>query len=678
MRYVILLFMLTTSTSAQNRALDRARAALAAGDSSRAHALVRDEARRGTDNAEVWRLRLQLELAGQGLVGVPRSFRHQQFVDDARAILRRAPQDTFALRVLTRDAVWNVLTYDDRRSPVVFQNPGLAEPSRNSRIGANDVTQSLVVGMDEETFRRAQTVSDFDIERREELAPSTYLSGRAESAMARALEYLETWLAADLGSPSAYAEALRLAVTAQSWDGALILARAFQASSLDPRADLYAGLAHYRLGDAETAERVFERALARMTPAARTRFEAIDVLLRTEDQTAYAADPQGVTELFWAQTDPRLLTPVHERRVEHRARVVEADLLFSILSQDLFTITPPRGAETIQGQVWIRYGRPVRAASYSGLGPGTVAVWEYPTFRYVFDDQWRNGEFALYSPGASDATGRDDYVIQDRVLRRESPQQTQFGAQDLIGVPTLVSRFRAADGGTEVVVAFGVPADLPGPVETGVFAIGLKGVLQRVVETRQTLNAGRVVGGLWSDAATVAVRGGERIQVELELSEGTVRGRVLEEVAPLLRSGGLAVSDLLLATSIDDDGNGPVVRDGIGIVPAARAVFAAADPIYVYLEAYGLGLDAGRSRYTVEATLTPEARRGGLVGRIFGRGQGPGVSVRTEAEGSRSTDSVSFFVDVRDQEPGAYTLRVEVADTVTGQTAAAERRVVLE
>ena len=678
MRHAVLLLMLAASASAQDPVLERARQALAAGDSARAHALVRDQARRGTDDAEVWRLRLRLELAGHGLVGIPRSFRHQQYVDNARAILRRAPQDTFALRVLTRDAVWNVLSYDDRHSPAVLLNPSLAEPGRGA--GAHDITQSSVTGLDEETFRRAQTVSDFDIERRERMAPSFDLSGRAESATARALEYLETWLAAAPGSHAATAEALRLAVTAQSWDGALIVARAFQAASLDPRADLYAGLAHYRLGDAETAERVFERALARMTPAARTRFEAIDVLLRTEDQAAYAADPEGVTALFWAQTDPRLLTPVQERRAEHHARVVEADLLFSILSEDLFTITPPRGAETIQGQVWIRYGRPVRTASYGagGMGFGTTAVWEYPTFRYVFDDQWRNGEFALYSPRADGNTGRDDYVIQDRVLRRDSPQQSQVAAQDLIGVPALVSRFRAADGGTEAVVAFGVPAELPGPVETGVFAVGLTGVLQRVVETHQALNAGRVYGGLWTDAVTVAMRGGERVQVEVEASDGAVRGRVVEEITPLSRSGGLAVSDLLLATSIDDGGRGLIVRDGIGIVPAARAVFPATDPVYLYLEAYGLGLEDGRTRYTVEATLTPDARRGGLMGRVFGRGQDPGVAVRTEAQGSRSDEAVTFFIDVRDQRAGDYTLRVEVADEVTGQTATTERRLVLE
>lgn len=671
-----LAFLSAPHALAQSRAVTRAQAALAQGDSARAHRLVRDEARRGTDEAEVWRLRLQLDLAGLGMPGIPRTFRHQQYVDDARALLRRAPGDTLALRVLTRDAVWTVLSYDDRRNRETI---GLADPT--GRI------LTPTTGVDARTLERSMTESDFDIERRERLAPTVDLSSRAESAVTRALEYLETWLAADPTSALATAEALRLAVTAERWGAALIVSRAFQAASLDPIADLYAGLAHYRLGDAETAERVFERGLEHMEPAARARFEAIDILLRTADQAAYAADPEGVTERFWDQTDPRLLTPVQERRAEHRARVVEADLLFGIQATDLFDATPPRGAQTPQGQVWIRYGRPARTVSYGveNVVDGTQAVWEYPGFRYVFDDPWRSGEYALYTPKAGafaggDAT-RDDYVMRDRERRRDDPQRTQESDALALDIPTLASRFRAPDGGTEVVVAFGVPARLAGPsggpVETGVFSLDARGVRQRVVESRQTLAPGRVVGDVWADAATVRLSADGQIRVEVEAQNGTLRGLSTQDLAPLAVTAGLAVSDLLLATSVDDEGRGVVVRDGIGIVPAPRTAFSTGDPVYLYLEAYGLGLEDGRSRYTVEATLTPDARRGGLVGRVFGRGQDPGVAVRTEAEGSRADEAVTFFLDVREQRPGGYTLGVEIVDEVTGQTARAERRVEL-
>jgi hypothetical protein len=172
------------------------------------------------------------------------------------------------------------------------------------------------------------------------------------------------------------------------------------------------------------------------------------------------------------------------------------------------------------------------------------------------------------------------------------------------------------------------------------------------------------------------MRDAGEVRVEAEGDGGTAWGAATEPIQPL--AGGFGVSDLLLATSVDDEGRGPVVRGGLGIVPTPRAAFPTPDPVYVVLEAYGLGLEDGRTRYTVEATLRPEARRGGLLGLIFGRGQGPGVSVRTEASGSRPDDLVSFFVDVRDQDPGEYTLTVTVADETSGASASAERRVTLE
>ena len=602
--------------------------------------------------------------------------------------------------MLTQDAVWTALQYHDRvlreGDTTALTNgerrQAIEQRARNEAPrtpGSYNVPQADYGRLPDPEVESRRGRSAFDIDSGESLTMDTPLTGRALKAQAQAVGYVGRWLAADPGAHGAYAAAVTLAVLRQEWAGALAVARGFQAASLDPRADLYAGLSLYRTGDAETAEAVFRRALDRMPPAERRRFEGIGLLIPTALQADYAADPDAVAALFWDQTDARLLTDTQERRVEHYARVVEADLLFGPRATDLFSTAPGRGLETEQGQVWVRYGAPPRTLSFRSEGGVPYDVWEYDGFRYVFDDEFRSGTFQFYSPSAEAyATHRgrnteDDYVALDRERRRDSPQQTQDVPAVALDVPVLVSRFRGASGGTDVVVAFGVPTDVPVPVRTGVFSRWGGTSRDRVVEERRSLSSGRVAGPVWADAATVRFPSGGQVQVEVEAQDGLVRGLVVEPVAPLgggVADGGgrLAVSDLLLALAVDDDGRGPVVRDGLGITPAPRAVFATTDPVYVYLEAYGLALDEGRTRYTVEATLTPAPRRSGLAGRLLGRGQGPGVAVRTEAEGSRPDDSVSFFVDVRDQEPGVYTLRVEVADGVTGQTAAAEREVVLE
>ena len=670
------LVLLVLAAASQAQPAAEAEALLAAGDSAAAVGAVDAALRRHPDDVALRRLRLRLRLDGPGVRRLPRPLRDEQILDAARALLRRAPADTLALRVLTEDAVWTALGWHDRVTLGHVRNP-------------------YGQFMSDQEIRARSARTKFDGLARREMAPDLDRSGRARDAAEAAAGWIETWLAQDAAAPRAYEAAATLAVLDRDWARLGALAGRFGAASDDARAGLYAGLAAYRQGDAEAAEVAFERALARLAPDDRARYEDVRALLPTDARAAYDAAPGAAADAFWTAADPRLLTDVNERRAEHRARVVEADLLFGRSSDDLFQGVAPRGAETAQGRIWVRYGRPessVRfatdadAADFYGERDTRLAVWDYDDFTFAFRDPSFSGEYVTYSPpagafGASTSAANDDFVMQDERMQREDPQRTQDAPETALDVPALVSRFRAAGGGTDAVVAFGVPiASAPAPVRTGAFALEGGAVVARAVEDRATLAPGRVVraGGeaIWADAAVLRLGGAGTVRVEVEAEGGSARGRAEAAVVPL--AGGFGVSDLLLATAVDEGGRGPVVRDGLGIVPAPRAAFPTGDPLYVVVEAYGLGLASGRSRYTVEAELRPEARRGGLLGRLFGRGQGPGVSVRTEAMGDRATELLSFFLDLRDQDAGRYTLAVTVADETTGATASAERAVVLE
>ena len=181
-------------------------------------------------------------------------------------------------------------------------------------------------------------------------------------------------------------------------------------------------------------------------------------------------------------------------------------------------------------------------------------------------------------------------------------------------------------------------------------------------------------GTFATGAATVPLAGADALRAEVAV--GDVWGATEVAVEPL--AGGFGISDLLLAASVDESDTGMVIRDGLAITPVPLAVFSVGDPVHVYVEAYGLTFDGGRTRYTVEASLVPEARRGGLLGRIFGRGQRPAVAVSVEGEGVVATEAVPLILDASAQPAGRYTLRLDVTDEVSGRSATAEREVTLE
>ena len=653
---------LGTSAQAQSAGpLADARARLAAGDSAAAYQTVCRAALDGADDPAVLRLRLQLEVAGAGRGTESMEARRQTLRWSGQALRDRAPADTLALRVLTDEAIWRVLDNHDRVRPAQIRG---------------EFTELLSQREEDARLRRSR----FDTAMRQRIAPDDDLSFRAREAHEQALETTAAWLAAAPGAARAYDGLATLAAVTQNADALAEVARQFGTATRSPRADLYLGLASFLQGDDTAAWAAFDRAIARMPAEERARFHDVRVLLRTDQQAEYQANPDSVAAAFWAATDSRRLTPVHERRVEHVARVVEADLLFGRYGwHDAFSTASPRGAETQRGRLWVRYGRPLltntldaRPGGVSFYGDSGFVVWEYPDRRYVLS---RAGDdYQTYAPPAEaytssrfgNAAFNDDYVIQDRVLRRDEPQRTLDLPAVALDVPVLVSRFRQPGGGTEAVVAVGIPSNVRDPARVGVYALQGEAVTASVERQRPPDR---------TDAATLRLAGASQVRIEVE-APGDARGAAEVPVEPL--ADGFGVSDLLLAYATDEEGRGAVVRDGLGIVPAAQASFPTTDPVYVVLEAYGLGLDDGRTRYTVQATLTPAARRGGLVGRVLGRGQDPGVAVRTEAGGRQPDELVSFFVDVRDQPPGRYTLRVEVADDVSGQSASAERQIVLE
>lgn len=548
---------------------------------------------------------------------------------------------------------------------------------------------------------------------------------RAEAAYRDAIGHLRTALRQDPRRRSVYDHLVRLGVLSGDYAAVVpFIDEMLVQFDRDPSTWLFVGLVQHRLGDYDAAEVAFQQAIRRMSTADSAAFADLRMILPPDQVPAFEADPAGFTQRYWTARDPRFLNVANERRTEHFARLVTADLLFRSEQLGL------PGWRTPRGELFVRYGPPQRDVILDGgyaqvleqfadRNPAFVSgdeaqanrfnVWDYGDFRFVFEDPNRNGEFRLYAPpadvyglsGAGDVS-RLDYVTQARERIRAEPERFTFQAPGrAIGLPYRVTAFRGDAGRTDLYLAYGVPlavsestepvADVDVSIRTGAFLIGADQTVR--FERRRTvygLRASQISTfdgtRLWTSVeALTAQPGPHEISLEFETLGGTtsaVQRRALD--VPDFGGDGLRLSDMLLAYAVDPaDGRaapGRIVRNDLSIAPAPWGVFGVDEPVFVYVELYGLGLRDGRTEYDVEARLIPRDDRRGLA-RVFGRmlgGRERGVGASSESQGASTDDWQSLTLDARGQAPGTYTLQLVVRDRVSGRSAQQEVLLMLE
>ncbi len=563
--------------------------------------------------------------------------------------------------------------------------------------------------------------------------PVQDLSKRAENAYARAIYHLENSLQSDPRRRSVYENLLRIYALQEQNDRALeILNRMFQYFPDDSFLWANLGHTHYRSGNLAAAAASFGKALELMDENERGVYESLDVILPQEERKRYESDPSTYSARFWTSKDPRYLTPYNERKLEHYARIVYADLLYSAPDID------KRGWETDRGRILIRYGIPKADVTWMASGTvndrlllstaifGTINVvdfsadlveesnryniWEYGDFRFVFEDPFNNGRFRFFSPPADAiSNGRvsqawvNDYEIKSKEIFRKRPDLYDYTPPGRrIDLPFLVSSFKGADEKSDVYVQYGVPVTEYDPkkdlieltANVGTFLINENRDL--VVERRKTLyglKTSQIVhfdeANLWVSTEKIsATEGPHDVSVEFEsASGGTVAVQRRKVSIPGFHSEDLGISDVLLAYRIEETPSGEqlsgadIVRNGMSIMPAPWSVFSAKQPIYLYFEVYNLRQKPDATTdFEVEAVLSPKDSRKGVAGfvkGIFGGGE-KGVSVTLPVTGSAPDDSQYLILDASNQEPGVYTLKVRVRDNESGKTKETSKDLFLE
>ena len=386
-----------------------------------------------------------------------------------------------------------------------------------------------------------------------------------------------------------------------------------------------------------------------------------------------------------------------------------------------------------QGLVYLRHGEPGdRVVTVGGLGTPPTVSWRYyaPEMDFHFltagtDNDWRltprlpqsedvfeDREYwgGIYvdlarltdSNRRGDGRGRGALEYEElkgrmvEALREDAAQafttDRHTWGEDVedLEMPYLLAAFRGENGAAEVEIHYAIPLGVATEavgadvrhlnLETG---YALHDTTWQPV--RSDVETKRVPT---STDRTSAMMDFFRLQVppgtyHLALHgqpEGTglLGGDTLTYRVPDYTDPAFAISDVLLAYRVEPSrASGRFTRRGVGISPNPLQRFPRGTPVAFYFELYNLAQDAsGRTHYQLDYTLAPEAPRRKILG-LFGRGDRPTLTLRTEREGDETDPVEHAEIDVESVDPGRYTLTIRVTDLHSGITREQTRAVEL-
>jgi hypothetical protein len=410
--------------------------------------------------------------------------------------------------------------------------------------------------------------------------------------------------------------------------------------------DALIGLALHTSNRFVAAEKMFARSLQEMPAATRCEWTDLSLLLDADALDAYrrlgCSARESANRRIWWLADPLFSTPGNERRTEHFARRVWAEI--------------ERGGSNGFGMRWasdvtemiVRFGWAEKWTQQ------TQSEFAREAASYVGHE--REPDFHFLSPlpfGAPLAVLGDSSW---KLFEEEAPEgYSPRYASSFRRLDPQVARFRRGDS-TLIVAAFDVTSD------TAWKDIGVHPAL--VVAPSDTtrfllavFDSSALRGAVWITTPSQE----EIASLELLSLDGKVAGRWRSGVRPLSSdTTARAISDMLLFDASDS-----LATDVEGAIETAYGnnVLAQQSKVGVYWETYGdVAADSAR---TVSMTLTPIAP--GVVTRVLrsigvGKNLAP-VGVRwSDAGAGSSVQPHSVLLDLSQVAPGRYDLRIGLGD----------------
>ncbi len=518
------------------------------------------------------------------------------------------------------------------------------------------------------------------------LQASGYAPGQGAAAREAMLDHFRRALTADPAHVGAATHLLAFYYDTGRMAEFMAEAQRFvRAAPSEPRAYLAFGLGLHAEGRDDEAAGAFEYAVELLPEETRADFMAVSRLLTQDDAEIFearvGADPADAARRFWTAWDPLYLTPSNEYWAEYLSRMAYVDLRFGLPEYDV------PGWRTDRGDIWVRYGRPLRQASF---GANTTAGGDMESVGRV-TTVWsygRNGPVFVFRgmPGYRGATFANGFRFYAENYRARQPaRMTAPSLPALLEVPAQIARFRGEDGEIDLEVHAAVPLDslrdavgvAAATFETGLFVVEPDGAeIRRVTEAREvTFEAGRALPMSWR--TTVPAGQPHIVSAEardpLSWAAAVHRARVDARSFP---AGELSVSDILLTRSLEVVTDPPRTRTDFRMVPEPTLTYAPDDEIGIYFELYNLLPDSDRlASYDLELAVTVEEihRTGSfvqLLGELADRwgltAEGDQAVRLTFSKQNRvlARDMLPeyFTIQLDEPPPGRYGLRLRVLD----------------
>ena len=146
--------------------------------------------------------------------------------------------------------------------------------------------------------------------------------------------------------------------------------------------------------------------------------------------------------------------------------------------------------------------------------------------------------------------------------------------------------------------------------------------------------------------------------------------------------GSLALSDILLHTTLPQPVNLVIHRGQSRFSLNPRRSFAPSETLHLYVEVYNLSVSNRRCEYEVTYSIhgadtasTRAQRIGRAFKRLLGIGAPPSAIISQSFERGGTTDATSeeIAIDIRALPPGDYVLVVSAVDRISGEEARASK-----